>query len=135
MNEPTWHQLYTQAVAVCDDRVISPTMEAGSVAAALSTSTVHVYTGISIDTACSMGYCAERNALGSMLTAGETEVKRLVAVKGTEVVLPCGVCREFLMQLGPASAATTILVSLDPLKTLTLGELLPHYWQTPVEKP
>ena len=129
MTQPTWQTLYDQAVATCQPRDVSESIYAGSVAATLVSARGNVYRGISIDTACSMGYCAERNALGSLLTAGESTVTRLVAVQGTKILLPCGVCREFLMQLGPANRELEILVTLKPLKTVKLKELLPHFWQ------
>lgn len=124
----TWLQLVKRATDVCRARDVSPTMYAGSVATALLSAENHVYTGISVDTACSLGFCAERNAVGSLLTAGETRVTRLVAVRDRDFVLPCGACRELLRQLGPTSTAIEILVSLTPLTTITLGDLLPHYW-------
>lgn len=127
MEQTTWNQLYNQSVKICHGQDISETIYAGSVAATLLTDKNHLYSGISIDTACSMGFCAERNAIGSMLTANESVIKRIVAVRGSEIVLPCGVCREFIMQLDP-KGKTEFLVSLNPLKTITLNELLPHYW-------
>lgn len=129
MTKMTWAALYERAVATCQPRDVSTSLYTGSVAAGIMTNQEHVYTGVSIDTACSLGYCAERNALGSMLTAGETVATRVVAVKGREILMPCGACREFLMQLGPASRDTEILVSLTPLKTVKLAELMPAYWQ------
>ncbi|WP_225422824.1 cytidine/deoxycytidylate deaminase family protein [Lactiplantibacillus garii] len=63
MNDVTWQALYQQAVATCQPHDVSATVYAGSVAAAVLTANGHVYTGISVDTACSLGYCAERNTL------------------------------------------------------------------------
>ena len=40
----------------------------------------------------------------------------------------CGVCREFMMQLGKESAEIEVLLSLEPLKTIRLGEQLPDWW-------
>lgn len=129
MEQLTWKKLYNRSVEICHGRDISKTIYAGSVAATLLTDQGHVYSGISIDTACSMGYCAERNAIGSMLTQNDSIIERVVAVRGSEIVLPCGVCREFMMQLNP-DGETEFLVSLNPLKILTLNELLPHYWDS-----
>ena len=71
----------------------------------------------------------ERNAIANMLTNGESRITKVVAVmpdgsNGT----PCGVCREFMMQLGPESKEIEILLSLEPLKTVKLGEQLPDWW-------
>ena len=124
-----WKKLLTAAKAIHGERKISPFIEAGSVSAALMTDKGSVYTGVCIDTACGMGMCAERNAIANMLTNGESRILKVVAVmpdgsSGT----PCGVCREFMMQLGKESAEIEILLSLEPLKTIKLGEQLPDWW-------
>lgn len=124
-----WETLYNRAKAVQCERKLSPLMEVGSVGAAVLTEKGNIYTGICIDTACGMGMCAERNAIANMLTNGESVITKVVAVmpdgsSGT----PCGVCREFMMQLGPESSRIEILLSLEPLKTIRLGEQLPDWW-------
>lgn len=100
MEENIWKMLYERAKAVQCERKLSPLMEVGSVGAAILTDQGNIYTGICIDTACGMGMCAERNAIANMLTNGESRILKVVAVmpdgsSGT----PCGVCREFMMQL------------------------------------
>ena len=56
--------------------MVSGYIEAGQVAAALMTKSGNIYTGICIDTACSLGMCAERNAIAHMLTCGESEIRK-----------------------------------------------------------
>ena len=129
MEENIWKMLYERAKAVQCERKLSPLMEVGSVGAAILTDQGNIYTGICIDTACGMGMCAERNAIANMLTNGESRILKVVAVmpdgsSGT----PCGVCREFMMQLGKESAEIEFLLSLEPLKTIKLGEQLPDWW-------
>ena len=129
MEENIWKMLYERAKAVQCERKLSPLMEVGSVGAAILTDQGNIYTGICIDPACGMGMCAERNAIANMLTNGESRILKVVAVmpdgsSGT----PCGVCREFMMQLGKESAEIEILLSLEPLKTIKLGEQLPDWW-------
>ena len=129
MENDIWKILYNRAKAVQCERKLSPWMEVGSVGAAVLTDRGNIYTGICIDTACGMGMCAERNAIANMLTNGEHRISKVVAVmpdgsNGT----PCGVCREFMMQLGPESKEIEILLSLEPLKTVKLGEQLPDWW-------
>ncbi len=129
MEENIWRTLYERAKAVQCERKLSPLMEVGSVGAAILTDQGNIYTGICIDTACGMGMCAERNAIANMLTNGESRILKVVAVmpdgsSGT----PCGVCREFMMQLGKESAEIEVLLSLEPLKTIRLGEQLPDWW-------
>ena len=76
----TWDQLYIAARNVQRDRKLSPTMEAGCVSAALLTKQGAVYVGVCIDTACSLGMCAERNAIANMVTNGESQIAKLVTV-------------------------------------------------------
>ena len=51
-------------------------MEAGGVAAAVLSESGKVYTGVCVDTACTLGVCAERNALFNMITNGESKILR-----------------------------------------------------------
>ena len=39
-----------------------------------------IYVGVCVDTACTLGICAERNAIFHMLTNGEHEIKRVLAM-------------------------------------------------------
>ncbi|MBO5991753.1 MAG: cytidine deaminase [Lentisphaeria bacterium] len=129
MDNDIWKTLYERADSVRCERKLSELMEVGSVGAAILTDKGNIYTGICIDTACGMGMCAERNAIANMLTNGENKILKVAAVmpdgsSGT----PCGVCREFMMQLGKESKDIEILLSLEPLKTVKLGEQLPDWW-------
>lgn len=76
----TFEELYAQAKSVLNPRRLSETAEAGGVAAALLTQSGRVYLGVCIDTACSMGFCAEHAAAAAMVTAGESQVVRMIAV-------------------------------------------------------
>ena len=129
MDNDIWKTLYERADSVRCERKLSELMEVGSVGAAILTDKGNIYTGICIDTACGMGMCAERYAIANMLTNGENKILKVAAVmpdgsSGT----PCGVCREFMMQLGKESKDIEILLSLEPLKTVKLGEQLPDWW-------
>lgn len=61
-------KLYCEARKVQKGRVISPFIEAGGVAAALLTKKGSIYVGVCIDTASTLGMCAERNAIANMIT-------------------------------------------------------------------
>ena len=100
---------------------------AGGVAAALVTRSGNIYTGICIDTACSLGFCAEHAAVAEMLKARESEIDRIVAVTDKGVAgAPCGRCRELMWQVNNKNASTRII--LAPGNTVTLQELLPMPW-------
>ena len=91
--------------------MVSGYIEAGQVAAALMTKSGNIYTGICIDTACSLGMCAERNAIAHMLTCGESEIRKLAVVMSDGTMsLPCGACCEFMMQLGQWAGEIEILI-------------------------
>lgn len=121
-----WNELKDIAAATLSPRQVSEDIEVGGVAAALVTDKGNVYRGICIDTACSMGFCAEHAAIAAMLTAGENKVAQIVAVNWDKSVLPpCGRCREFLLQLG--NPETQVLVAEDT--AVPVKELLPYSWQ------
>lgn len=71
-----WEKLYAAALAVAVPKVISEQMCSGGVGAAVLTDKGNVYTGVCIDTDCSLGMCAERNALSTMISYGEVYRKK-----------------------------------------------------------
>jgi len=101
-------------------------MSAGSVGAALVTKTGNVYTGICIDLACGIGFCAEHSAIAEMLKHRETEIKMIVAVTKRGIIPPCGRCREMIAQLDRKNLETLVVISEK--KTVKLKVLLPNLW-------
>ena len=129
MTENIWDKLYNEARRVQNDRVISPFIEAGGVAAALITKAGNIYVGVCIDTASTLGMCAERNAIANMITNGESQIDKIVAVMPDgKVGSPCGACREYMMQLDKDSGEIEILLDLESKKTIRLKELIPDWW-------
>lgn len=55
---------------------------ADGVAAAILTDKGNIYTGVCIDTSCTLGMCAERNAIANMITNGESKIVKLVCIMG-----------------------------------------------------
>jgi cytidine deaminase len=124
----TFDELYERARAVVNPWRLSEDAESGGVGAALLTEAGNVYTGVCIDTACSMGFCAEHAAAAAMITARENRVVMMVAVGWDgRVFPPCGRCREFISQLHPDNRQAQVLVAPDTV--VTLAELLPYRWQ------
>ena len=96
-----WKILYEEAMSVLNPHDVSNKMWVGSVASAVLTKRGNIYKGICIDTDGSIGMCAERNALSTMLTYGESEITKVVSVyKDGNIIPSCGICREFMMHLG-----------------------------------
>jgi cytidine deaminase len=100
---------------------------AGSVAAALLTIQGNIYTGINIDIACGIGFCAEHSAIAQMLKNRETQIEMIVAVSADSIRPPCGRCRELLFQIDTKNIHTKVYLSEE--EYMTLDELLPHRWK------
>lgn len=131
MKDIIWKELYEKAKLVLNPREISPFINAGGVAAAILTDKGNVYVGVCIDTACTLGMCAERNAIANMITNGENKIVKLVCVmKDGSVGSPCGACREYLMQLDKDEPDMEILINLDQNKVVKLKDLIPDWWGT-----
>ncbi len=66
--EQIWTELYNTAMSVIKPREVSRIIEAGGVAAAVQAKSGNIYKGVCVDTACTLGVCAERNAIFNMIT-------------------------------------------------------------------
>ena len=116
--------LIAAALKVVGDFACSADASAGSVAAALVTASGDVFTGICIDTRCSLGHCAESSAISEMLKARQTRIARIVAVNGSgEIYAPCGRCRELIRQVAPENWNTGVIVARG--RVVSLAELMP----------
>lgn len=122
----TFETLLKEAKAVLGHRKLSSDATAGGVAAALLTENGNIYTGVCIDLACSLGFCAEQAAMAAMITAGENRILKIVAISQEGAVAPCGRCREFMNQIHSDNLQTEIMLAQD--KIVTLRELLPYIW-------
>lgn len=103
-----------------------PDFSAGTVGAALLTTQGNVYTGINIQVACGIGFCAEHSAIAEMLKNRETQIEMIVAMNAKGIIPPCGRCRELLFQVDNKNIKTKIYLSKE--KYMTLDELLPVRW-------
>lgn len=129
MTEPiTFADLYQKAKSVVNPHKLSEFAEAGGVGAAILAESGNVYVGVCIDTACSMGFCAEHAAAAAMITAGESRISKMIAVNSIGRILPpCGRCREFISQLHPDNMNAEVMVVENIV--VTIRELLPHDWR------
>ena len=125
-----WNRLYDAARAVLNPRKISEWMEAGGVAAAVEAESGRIYTGVCVDGACTLGVCAERNAIFNMITNGESRIKRVIAVGWDgRAMPPCGACRELMAQLMPKDyQGIEIMLNNEKNEATTLGALTPSWW-------
>ena len=125
-----WKELYDAAKAVQNDRDISKLISAGGVAAAVESASGKIYVGVCVDTACTLGICAERNAIFNMITNGEDKIRKVLALMGNgKTGAPCGACREFMAQLMPDDYKNIeIMLDYETGRVVTLGELTPEWW-------
>ena len=128
--EQIWKDFYQAAKAVQNPRDISERISAGGVAAAIESASGKIYTGVCVDTSSSLGICAERNAMFNMITNGENEIKRVLAIMPNgKTGAPCGACREFMAQLMIGRYhEVEIMLDIENEKIVMLDELTPEWW-------
>lgn len=128
--EEIWNELYSAARAVQNARKISDYVTAGEVSAAILSKSGKIYTGVCIDTCSTLGICAERNAIFNMITNGENEFTKVVAIfPDGKSGAPCGACRELMVQLMPKSYKDIeILMDYESGRIVKLGDITPEWW-------
>ena len=128
--EQIWKEMYQAAKAVQNFRDISDRICAGGVAAAVESASGKIYTGVCVDTSSSLGICAERNAMFNMITNGENEIRRVLAIMPDgKTGAPCGACREFMAQLMIGKfESVEIMLDYEHEKIVTLADLTPEWW-------
>lgn len=128
--EKIWQQLYEKAKSVQNGRKISDYVESGGVAAAIMSKSGRIYVGVCVDTCSTLGICAERNAIFNMLTCGEQEIDKVLAIMPDgKCGAPCGACRELMVQLMPKKYGDIeIMMDYESGKTVKMSELTPEWW-------
>ena len=125
-----WDEMYAAAKAVQKERRVSDYVTCGEVSAAILSRSGKIYTGICVDTCSTLGICAERNAIFNMLTNGEQEIDKVLALlpDGSSGA-PCGACRELMVQLMPKNYKDVeIMMDYKTGRTVRLGEITPEWW-------
>ena len=128
--DKVWNELYDAAKAVLKPRDVSRFIEAGGVAAAIESASGKIYVGVCVDSACTLGICAERNAIFNMITNGEDAMKRVVAINSKGgAIPPCGACRELMSQMMPEDyKSVEVRMDYENGRIVTLGDLTPEWW-------
>lgn len=128
--EKIWEEMLKAAKSVQRERKISNYIDAGGVSAAVLSSSGKIYTGVCIDTCCTLGICAERNAIFNMITNGEDKISKVLCIMDNgESGVPCGACRELMVQLMPKDYKNIeIMIDYESERICTLGELTPEWW-------
>ncbi len=130
-----WDMLYLEAKAQYHPEEVTPFIYAHAVVCALEAEDGRIFTGFCIESCGDVvTLCAERvAALNMYVNSGQTVIKRLIAFRdkppyGGGSGMPCGACREFLMQLSYQNRKMEIMVDYAKRETITLEELLPMWW-------
>lgn len=128
--EKAWKDLYEAARLALNARRISDYVTAGEVSAAILSKSGKIYTGVCIDTCSTLGICAERNAVFNMITNGEQEIDKVLAIlPDGSTGAPCGACRELMVQLMPNSYKDIeIMLDYENEKIIKLGDITPEWW-------
>ena len=129
-----WEKLYLAAKKEYHPEEVTPFIYAHHVVCALESENGEIYTGFCIES-CSavLNLCAERTAALNMYQqSGQTMIKRMIAFRDEPPFdqgsgMPCGACREFLMQLNEQNQNTEIMVDYQKRTTTTLNDLLPNW--------
>jgi len=126
--DDTTSRLIQAARAVCGEFTLNDDFSAGSVGAAILTEKGSIYTGVCIDLACGLGFCAEASAIAEMLKHRESHITSVVAVSDDGFLFPCGRCRETMAQVDARNLDSGVIVGPD--RAISLRELLPDHWLT-----
>jgi homotetrameric cytidine deaminase len=71
------------------------------------------------------GACAEASAIGALVTAGGQRIEEVVVMADTELIVPCGGCRQRLSEFAAAGTPVHLSGPEGVRRTVTLAELLP----------
>ena len=124
ISESQREQLIQKAVAV-RDLAYSPYSKF-KVGAAILTTDDEIYVGVNFENASyGLTICAERNAIGTLVTAGQRSIKA-VAVSSENGVTPCGACRQVLVEFAPENVPVYLInTTTDAVTETTLHHLIP----------
>ena len=129
-----WEKLYLKAKEKYHPEEVSPFIQAHHVVCAIEAENGEIYTGFCIEGASGViALCAERvAALNMYIQSGQTVIKRMIAFRNTPPKenggMPCGACREFLLQLSAKDKDIEILTDYESRKTIKLIDLMPNWW-------
>lgn len=130
-----WGKMYQQAKLLYRPHEVSDFVYANHVVAAVEAENGQIFTGFCMEGTCGVFHlCAERAALFNMYqTSGQTRVRRIIAFRdqpptGGSSGMPCGACREFIMELNPENRHTEFMMDYAKRETIIMAELMPYWW-------
>ena len=129
-----WEKMYLKAKEEYHPEEVSPFIQAHHVGAAVESESGQIFTGFCIESASGvMNLCAERvAALNMYMSTGQTKIKRMIAFRKEAPKdnggMPCGACREFLMQFDYENRNMEIMTDYDKREIVLLKDLIPNWW-------
>jgi homotetrameric cytidine deaminase len=72
------------------------------------------------------GQCAETSAIGALIAGGGRAIAEIAVMADTELISPCGGCRQRLAELGEPDVPVHLCGPEGIRRTLALGDLLPY---------
>ncbi|MEJ6348401.1 cytidine deaminase [Holzapfeliella sp. He02] len=129
-----WEKLFNSAKGLYNPHEVSSFIYAEHVVCALEAENGEIYTGYCFEASAGVFHlCAERAAAFNMYQfSKQTKIKRLIAFRNEAPSgvggMPCGACREFLMQLNSENAETEIMIDYNTKETIKLAESFPKWW-------
>jgi cytidine deaminase len=120
------HEMIAAARRVQGKFALGEDFSAGAVGAAVRSRGGRVYTGICLDLACGIGFCAEHAAVAAMLQERESAIDAVVAVGKDAILAPCGRCRELMAQINPCNLDCRVILGDE--RWVALRTLLPEHW-------
>ena len=130
-----WEKLYQVAKAQYKPHDLSPFFYSNHVACAIEAEDGTIYHGFCIEGASGvLNLCAERiAAINMIVNSGQTVIKKILVMRDKPPYkegnfLPCGACREFLLQLDIRNKDCQIMTDYQNKEYITLDQLLPRWW-------
>jgi homotetrameric cytidine deaminase len=97
------------------------------VGVALRDETGALHSGANVENgAFPQGACAEAAAIGALVTAGGHRIEEAVVMADTDLIVPCGGCRQRLSEFASADTPIHLAGPEGVRKTVTLADLLPY---------
>lgn len=130
-----WDTLYLKTKENYHPHDLSPFFYANHVACAIEAENGEIYTGFCIEGASGvLNLCAERiAAINMIVNSNQTFIKKILVMRDVPPYkegnfLPCGACREFLLQLDIRNKETLVMTDYKSKEFIKIGELLPKWW-------
>ena len=125
--------MYDKAKVEYHREQVSSFIVAHHVVSAVESEDGEIFTGFCIESASGvMNLCAERVAtLNMYMSTGKTRIRRLIAYRENPLKnggMPCGACREFLMQLDRDNGEMESLTDFESRRTVKLKDVFQSWW-------